>query len=62
MMRFASNFPTRELGQPVDYEALKRRGYRDQGIIVAKISDPRLDDFDRQYLKNLGEKLYGRLK
>lgn len=53
-----TNFP-RLKGNSVDYEALKRRGYRDQGIIVAKIDDPRLDAFERQYLINLGEKLYG---
>jgi hypothetical protein len=54
-----TNYPTRDIGREVDYEVIKRRGYLDQGIIVAKIDDPRLSAFDRQYLKNIGDKLYG---
>lgn len=52
-----TNYPTREIGRQVDYEAMKRRAYIDQGIVVAKLDDPRLNDFDRQYLKNLANKI-----
>lgn len=54
-----TNYPTREIGRQVDYESLKRNGYRDQGIVVVRIDDPRLTDWDRQFLKNVGERLYG---
>jgi hypothetical protein len=36
---------------------MMRRAFIDQGIIVAKLDDPRLDDFGRQYLKNLASKI-----
>jgi hypothetical protein len=38
MIRLATNYPTREIGQQIDTEAIKR----DQGIVVAKVDDPRL--------------------
>ncbi len=54
-----TNFPTREIGREVDYEAMKRHAFEDQGIVVAKVDDPRLDTFERQFLKNIGRKIYG---
>ena len=54
-----TNYPTREIGRQVDYEALKRHAFEDQGIVVAKVDDPRLDTFERQFLKNIGRKIYG---
>jgi len=60
MMSLATNYPTREIGKQVDYEAVKRNGYRDQGIVVVKLDDQRLSDWERQFLKNIGGKLYGR--
>lgn len=54
-----SNYPTREIGRPMDTEAIKRRAFEDQGIVVAKVDDPRLNDWDRQFLKNIGNRLYG---
>lgn len=59
MRRLVTNYPTREIGRHVDYETLKRHGYHDQGIVVARIDDPRLNEWDRQFLKNIGGKLYG---
>ena len=55
-----TNYPTRPIGRDVDYEAIKRHAFEDQGVVVAKIDDPRLDSFERQFLKNIGGKLYGR--
>lgn len=58
-MRLQTNYPTRKLGRPVDYEALKRAGYRDQGIVVVSVKDPRLTWPERELVKQLGERLYG---
>ena len=41
------------------YEALKRHAFEDQGIVVAKVDDPRLSWVDREELKRIGAKLYG---
>jgi hypothetical protein len=56
--RLRTNFP-RILGNQIDYEAMKRQGFHEQGIIVAKLDDHRLDEFERQFLKNIGSKLFG---
>lgn len=58
-IRLATNYPTREIGREVDYEALKRNGYRDQGIVVVSVNDPRLTWDQREMVKQVGEKLYG---
>lgn len=54
-----TNYNTRQIGREVDYEGMKRNGFHDQGIVVAKLDDPRLDAFERQFLKNIGRKIYG---
>jgi hypothetical protein len=54
-----TNFPTREIGRQVDYEALKRHAFEDQGIVVAKLDDPRLSWVDREELRRIGAKLFG---
>lgn len=55
-----TNYPTREIGRETDYEAMKRNGFHDGGIVVARIDDPRLSWVDREELKRIGAKLYGR--
>jgi hypothetical protein len=55
-----TNYPTRDIGREIDREAIKRNGYHDQGIVVASVHDNRLTDWERQFLKNIGGKLYGR--
>ena len=57
--RLATNYPTRQIGKSIDYEAVKRNAFRDQGIVVARLDDHRLTEWDRQYLSNIGAKLYG---
>lgn len=42
-----------------DPEQVKRDGWRDQGILVVSADDPRLDWIQREFVKQLGEKLYG---
>lgn len=54
-----TNFPTREIGKPMDTEAIKRNAFEKQGIVVAKVDDPRLSWVDREELKRIGAKLYG---
>lgn len=54
-----TNFPTRDIGREVDYEAMKSHAFADQGVLVADVNDRRLDAFERQFLKNVGLKLFG---
>jgi hypothetical protein len=57
--RLSTNYPTREIGRPMDTERIKADAFKEQGVVVAKIDDPRLDTFERQFLRNIGGKLYG---
>jgi hypothetical protein len=59
-IQLRTNYPTRDIGREIDCEAIKRNGYHDQGIVVASVHDHRLSDWERQFLKNIGGKLYGR--
>lgn len=61
MTRLQTNYPTRKMGNHVDYETLKRQGFRDQGIVVVSVNDPRLSWDQREMIKQVGEKLYGQL-
>jgi hypothetical protein len=54
-----TNYPMRDIGREVDYEAVKRRAFVDQRILVARLDDPRLDSFERQFLENIGNKITG---
>ena len=45
---------------PMDIEATKRQGWRDQRILVISDQDARLDLLERQLIRNIGERLYGR--
>ncbi len=44
---------------PVDLDAVKQRGWQDQQILVVAESDERLDFFERQLIRRIGERLYG---
>ena len=50
--------------QPVttDLDAMKRNGWRDQHILVVNESDERLDFIEREIVRRIGERLYGRLR
>ena len=41
----------RLLPEPTDLEAIKRAGWRDQGILVVSVSDARLDWVERELLR-----------
>jgi len=44
---------------PMDVEAAKRQGWRDQHILVISDEDERLDFLERQLIRRIGERLYG---
>lgn len=60
MNRLQTNYPGRQIGNHVDYEALKRQGFKDQGLVIVSVDDPRLSWDQREMIKQVGEKLYGR--
>ena len=43
-----------------DPEAIKREGWREQGILVISPEDERLDWIKREFIQRIGERLYGR--
>lgn len=43
-------------------EETKRRAFREYGMLVASVDDPRLDWVQRETLKQVGTKLYGKQK
>jgi hypothetical protein len=48
----------------MDAEAIKRSGWRDDGILVINLKDPnlRLSWPDKEMLRTIGEQLYGQSK
>ena len=42
-----------------DPDAIKREGWRDQRILVVAANDDRLDFVEREFIRQLGERLYG---
>ena len=45
--------------ETTDLEVLKQRGWRDQHILVVNEPDERLDFVEREFVRRLGERLYG---
>lgn len=43
-----------------DAEYIKRRGFHDQGLLVVALDDHRLDWAQREMLKQIGARLYGK--
>jgi len=46
-------------GERRDPDRVKRDGWRDQGVLAVSIDDDRLGWAEREFVKQLGEKLYG---
>ena len=44
---------------PMDTEAVKRQGWREQHLLVIAQSDERLDFIEREIVRRIGERLYG---
>lgn len=40
-------------------DEVKRDGWRETGTLAVSADDPRLDAFERQFVLNLGNRLYG---
>jgi hypothetical protein len=61
-MRLVTNFPTGMVGRGVDYEAVKRNAYHDQGIAIIDLSDSRIPWPDREIIDGACRRLYGSKK
>mgnify|MGYP001225744633 CR=1 FL=1 len=42
-----------------DPDVIKREGWREQSILVIAANDERLDFVEREFVRQLGERLYG---
>jgi len=62
-MRISANTYRCPLGrlqpQTTDLEAVKQTGWRDQHILVVSEQDERLDFVEKEFVRRLGERLYG---
>jgi hypothetical protein len=56
-MRFA---PRGYGGRRRDPEQVKREGWRDQGLLAVSLDDHRLTWPERELVRQLGERLYGK--
>lgn len=45
--------------EPMDVEAVKRRGWREQRLLVVGLDDERLHWTEREMIRRIGERLYG---
>jgi hypothetical protein len=45
--------------ESMDVEAVKRRGWREQRLLVVCLDDDRLDWMERELIRRIGERLYG---
>ena len=45
--------------QTTDLETIKQTGWRDQNILVVSEQDDRLDFVEREFVRRIGERLYG---
>ena len=45
-----------------DPEEIKREGWQEQKILVVHVDDYRLTGFQREFVKQIGESLYGERK
>ena len=45
--------------QTTNLEAIKQSGWREQQILVVSEQDDRLDFVEREFVRRLGERLYG---
>lgn len=45
--------------ETTDLDVLKQRGWREQHILVVNETDERLDFVEREFVRRLGERLYG---
>lgn len=48
--------------EALDLDAMKQQGWRDQRILVVNESDERLDFVEREFIRRIGERLYGTVR
>ncbi len=46
--------------ETMDLDAMKQHGWRDQRILVVNATDERLDFVEREIVRRIGERLYGK--
>jgi hypothetical protein len=51
--------PLDRFDERADPEDIKRQGWREQHILVVSEEDARLDFVEREFVRRLGERLYG---
>ena len=49
-------------GEHVDLDVVKQRGWQEQHILVVSEADERLGVIERQLIRIIGERLYGRTR
>jgi hypothetical protein len=54
-----TNYPTDQIGRPMDKEAIKRQAYLDQRIAVIDLNDSRIPWEDREIIEGACRRLYG---
>jgi hypothetical protein len=54
-----TNFPSRKIGSEVDYEAIKRSAFHDQGIAIIDLTDRRIPWDTREIIEGACGKLCG---
>ncbi|MET4238578.1 hypothetical protein [Bradyrhizobium sp. RT10b] len=54
-----TNYPTRQLGNSVDYERTKKLAFHDHDIVIIDLNDPALTWVDREELKRIANKKFG---
>ena len=49
-------------GKRASADKIKRDGWREQGILVVTIADSRLTWPEKEFVRQIGEKLYGKIE
>jgi hypothetical protein len=52
----------RIMSEPMDKDAIKVEGWHDQGILVISKDDARLNMIEREFVRIIGDKIYGKGK
>lgn len=48
------------IAEPMDKDVIKRDGWQQQQILVVCLDDERLGMIDREFVRAIGDRLYGR--
>jgi hypothetical protein len=51
---------SRFVAEPMDMDAIKRDGWQQHQILVVALDDTRLGMIDREFVKQIGNRLYGK--